>query len=743
MSLDFSFFRFLHGVANIIVLTDKNQIVFGLSKSARIAIRRMFTMAAAHRDDPNEKGGRGKTGVPIVCVCSAAMIGLLVGGLLLQYQLLQELQLFPRRLPAKVLERFGSKLRIWNHENSVRNQLDNYNGDNKDENDWTPNVIFGNYSMPITFYPKNSDDADNSFQSAFDVALMECYGFAFFEARKIATKLLLEMENSQPHSDAKYYCPMCHWLLAMGHSPYINHPIVADPSDFRAAAESAAMAFAQALHPPKDAAETRLSTKEFGLIDALHLRFSPPSYFQNQTIGYDLYEKRLRELHEQLLLETDGRGDADVMAFLADSIMVLHADANGYEFYDQETKEPKPAIAYAISLLEACFNNSPDHPLCQHLYIHITEPSHTMVELSGPVADHLLANTDASNNDAQHLQHMPSHSYLRIGRYHDAVRSNVVAHASDQRYEDHGAVAYAVAHDLVVLITAARLSGELSVGLDYANVLRENYQRHPNRGDGPGTEVGWHVWRTLLLDFGDYAAVLDDGDGIPGGGAKHNDNGLARGRTAKTVSWPYAVVLGHYAKGVASLWNESANSSRDYRLLNAKNHQKKLRETIRLVDPSYRGMVSVADWTLEAAIQYYEIVSPIDNTATDEFGGDGDGNVHDRFGPILTVLRSARAEQESWPYTEPPDWHANLRLCEGTILRIMRRYEEAAEAFEADLVDLPENRFGLYGLLRVLEDKGASEDKIREMRDRFERSSSWADQSVRERPPLVCPELGE
>ena len=109
----------------------------------------------------------------------------------------------------------------------------------------------------------------------------------------------------------------------------------------------------------------------------------------------------------------------------------------------------------------------------------------------------------------------------------------------------------------------------------------------------------------------------------------------------------------------------------------------------------------------------------------------------------LAWFRKARKEQEQWRYTEPPDWYSSLWLCEGTLLRIIGRYEEARGAFAKDLTNFPENRLGLYGLWKTLEEEGASGDQLRNIRERFEKASSWADSSVKENPPLVCPELGE
>ena len=588
----------------------------------------------------------------------------------------------------------------------------------KQDDDWTPNVIFGNYSMPITFDTKNNNAKE--IQKLFDSGLVECYGFAFYEARKTANKILQNLQSDSHDDDP--YCPMCYWLLAMGYSPYINHPLVEDPSYFESAMDAANKAYEQAYHHPPNELASRPSTKELELITALQLRFSPPSSFQNQTIGFKYYSNALRDLYEDIM--EDGIGDADVNAFLADSIMVLHADRNGYHFYNEKTGQPKPEISYAISLLEDCLDINPDHPLCQHLYIHITEPSDKMVSLSESVADNLLAKT--TGTEAGHLQHMPSHTYVRLGRYHDAIRSNVVAHSSDQSYEEHSAVAYGVAHDLAVLVYAAGMSGEKSVAMAYSDELRQNYRDYPNRHDGPGPEEGWHIWRTIRLCLGDFDAILDDGDGFPG-----EESYSESESNQETTSWPYAIVLGHYAKGVASLWHTDTSIGKVHRLLKAKFHLKKLREATSSVDPGYRGMVSVADSSLDASIQFYQIQK---NKPSGTLGN---------FEPVLELLRSARVEQDSWGYTEPPLWHTSLKLCEGTLLKKMGHYSEAAEIFEADLSSRPENRYALYGLWKVTEESGASEEEIQEIRKRFEEASSWADESIKNNPPLVCPELGE
>ncbi|OEU15978.1 hypothetical protein FRACYDRAFT_240676 [Fragilariopsis cylindrus CCMP1102] len=573
----------------------------------------------------------------------------------------------------------------------------NDDDDDDDDDEWTPDVIFGNYSMPITFddYDYDIDDygdsskssrSNSDIQTTFDTGLMECYGFASLEARKTASKLLSytttqtatttttttsffswkkKSEEELLYHRHLYYCPMCYWLLAMGYSPFINDPIISNISDYENAATAASIAFKEAHHhhnnnntnntssnnsnrsstsstttvEERSSSPSQLSFKELGLIDAMNVRFR--SSFDNQTIGY----------HDNIT--------------------------------------PYPEIAYAITLLEDCLQQSPDHPLCQHLYIHVTEPSDkiTTNKVASNVADNLYRGSNAS--EAQHLQHMPSHIYLRIGRYHDAVTSNIIAHESDEKYLNSqyngGGTPYGPGHDIAFLIYAAQHSGERTTAYRYSNILRNHYRKYPTKPDGPGTEQGWNIWRTVRLRFGDYQSVLNDNDDID--------------------------VNNTIVNGIIDTIDDDAKNSSNSNI-------------------QWPGMARVANLTLTSAIEYYkyrydyDIVLPIEE--------------------ILATIRKARIEQESWSYTEPPSWFNSVALCEGTLLRILGQYDEAVLTFQRDLEIIPESRYGLFGLKEAMVAAGTySTKEVKDVSKRFNKASYWSDSSIRNSVPLVCPEFGE
>ena len=116
--------------------------------------------------------------------------------------------------------------------------------------------------------------------------------------------------------------------------------------------------------------------------------------------------------------------DVTVAAITADAWM-MKAD----EWWDDEGKAADPGITRAMAILEQTLAQAPNDPGAIHLYIHLTEWSddpHKAI----PYGERLAALAPG----ASHLVHMPSHTFYRVGRYKDAMMSNVAAVALDRRY---------------------------------------------------------------------------------------------------------------------------------------------------------------------------------------------------------------------------------------------------------------------------------------------------------------------
>ncbi|KAK3261862.1 hypothetical protein CYMTET_29253 [Cymbomonas tetramitiformis] len=396
--------------------------------------------------------------------------------------------------------------------------------------------------------------------------------------------------------------------------------------------------------------------------------------YSNQTLGFLAYRESLRALHAKL------PDDMDVVALYTEAIMTSRCAPDGYHFYDARTGAALPDIRAASDLLRHCVDTSP-HPFCRHLFIHITEPSRSFAGDSSSAADALMA--QYRGTQAQHLQHMPAHTYLRTGRYHEAVVAGFLSIASDATFLSHERLPYGPAHNTAFQVYVACMSGERAVALRSADHLRSIYAAAPDRQDGPGPEQGWHIWRTTRLRFGAWSDVLSDSDKIP-------------------RNWPYARLLGHYAKGMALLGDPAHVD-----LAGARVYLSAVQNDTQNVVARYSGLVLVANFTLSSAIAHRS--------------GETAGTVE--------LLRRAVEEQTSWAYGGPPAWHLPMRQCLGEVLLGLRHAEDAVETFSADLVEFPENMYSLYGLregMKLLPEK-YPRSAVAEVTERLSNASQWAE----------------
>ena len=118
--------------------------------------------------------------------------------------------------------------------------------------------------------------------------------------------------------------------------------------------------------------------------------------------------------------------DVAIAAITADAWML---SIEG-EPWDKDGKAAYPGTTHAMRVLEHALAVKPDDPANIHLYIHMTEWS-ADPQKAIPYGERLAVLAP----NASHLVHMPSHTYYRVGRYIDAMRSNVNAVALDQAYE--------------------------------------------------------------------------------------------------------------------------------------------------------------------------------------------------------------------------------------------------------------------------------------------------------------------
>jgi tetratricopeptide (TPR) repeat protein len=179
--------------------------------------------------------------------------------------------------------------------------------------------------------------------------------------------------------------------------------------------------------------------------------------------------------------------DDPMIAAVAADAWMLQAD----EWWDDEGRPRDHGIVRAMSILEDSLARSPDDPGTIHLYIHLTEWSddpHKAI----PYGERLGALAPS----ASHLVHMPSHTFYRVGRYRDAMQSNVNAVRLDKRYNELAAPPGGIVgmplhgHNLHFGMGGALMAGGAEEGLALAQDFLTTYPEI----------AGDAVWRQLMAN---------------------------------------------------------------------------------------------------------------------------------------------------------------------------------------------------------------------------------------------------
>lgn len=115
-------------------------------------------------------------------------------------------------------------------------------------------------------------------------------------------------------------------------------------------------------------------------------------------------------------------------------IATLYADAelitDAWKWWNAEGK-PTAATERGVAVLEGVLKNNREHTGANHLLIHAIEQSRTPERA---IASADLLRTLAGG--APHLLHMPSHIYIKTGRFADATLANQTALAADDKREE-------------------------------------------------------------------------------------------------------------------------------------------------------------------------------------------------------------------------------------------------------------------------------------------------------------------
>ncbi len=472
----------------------------------------------------------------------------------------------------------------------------------------------GNYHRPVT---TQSVEA----QAYFDQGLAFLYGFN----KEAACDAFKEAARLDPD------CAMAYWGIAMADGPDINAPTIGSESE-KEATESLAKA-----------KQAHASEVERQLVNAAILRYqSPPP--NDQSPLYQNYASKMREVWHNFPT------DPDVGAAFAESMMDLHPWAQWHR-----DGTPEEGTLEIIDTIRAVLKVSPDNPLALHMYIHAAEAG-PHPEWAEPSADRLLNLLPG----VSHMVHMPSHTYVRIGRWQDAIDSNAAAIKANLTgaglSDPYGR------HNQEMLAYAAMMIGQRKLAVDAVDKmftsLRQGKLEAVDRANDGYTPMTLEV----RVRFGLWDEIL----AIP----------------ESSQPWPLGRAVRHYARGIAF----AAKGN----LPDALAEQK-----------AFEAAAPAAGTGQVGRSSGITIVEICRHMLAGEIALAQDHN--DQAVQELTLAVKA---EDNLGYDEPPDWIMPTRHALGAVLVKAKRYKEAEAVYRADLANLPHNGWALYGLSKSLQAQG-------------------------------------
>ncbi|EDP70204.1 hypothetical protein FBALC1_11742 [Flavobacteriales bacterium ALC-1] len=489
-------------------------------------------------------------------------------------------------------------------------------------------------------------------QAFFDQGIKLSYAFNHAEAHRS----FMEASRLDPNS------AMTYWGQAFTLGPNINDPI---PLEERKIKINEAIAKAKQL-------ASKASLKEQMLIEALSTRYS-------EDLTADIPELNMAYMHSMAKLVEQFPKDANIQILYAASVM----NTVPWNYWDKEGN-PSPNINEAKVALEKAMLLEPENPGGHHYYIH-------MVELPYPDMGVKSADKLASlMPGAGHIVHMPSHIYIRVGRYKDAVIANQKAIIADEDYisQCFAQGLYPLGyypHNIHFLWSSASLLGASDIAIEAAKKTAEK------------VPVGEFIEMPFLQDFASTPMLAYTRFG------KWNE--------ILTIPAPNSEIkhlnlIRHYARGIAFIRKGNIKEAQEE--LNAIESLKK--------DPELETLVATANnASIHSANIAFEVVA---------------GELEALKGNIpkaIEHLKNAVVFEDGLTYTEPAAWHIPTRQNLGSILIKAKKYTAAEKIYKEDLDILRQNGWSLIGLYKSLKAQGKNKE-AESIKKEF--NSAWKDADI-------------
>lgn len=418
----------------------------------------------------------------------------------------------------------------------------------------------------------------------------------------------------------------------------------------------------------------QVSNREADYIDALAARYSTDLSIQREVLD-EAYVVAMEKLMHKY------PDDPDAAVLFSGAGM----NAQPWDYWNADGT-PKGRTEQIIAALDKVIANYPDHAAALHYHIHIAESMRP--EIAEESANNLAPLLPGSG----HLVHMPSHIFMRVGRYQDAYDTNIIAAAVDEDYiaQCNAQGLYPLAyypHNLHFLAWSSMYTGRSGESIDAAWKVKNRVEAG-SRTNTWGLNESFRSQPIFVMTrFGKWNELLDV------------EKPFMRAQFMTGV-W-------HYGRSLAQL-NLGNMSEAEKELASLKALVGKLNEG----QPGYKNFED-AGGLLTIAM----------NVAAGEMAAKkGD------FDMALYHLDAAVRMEDSLAYNEPPSWYFPTRHILGAILLDAGRPVEAEVIYWEDLKHNPENAYSLFGMYQALSAQG-KDDLAAEFMVRYD--AMWANSDVK------------
>jgi tetratricopeptide (TPR) repeat protein len=500
----------------------------------------------------------------------------------------------------------------------------------------------GDHHFPVT--TQNPDS-----QWFFDQGLRLTYAFNHSEAlRAFKQAVMLDPQNA-----------MAFWGWALVLGPNLNLPMAPEvaPQAYQAIQRAAAL-------------KEKVSERERAYIEALVERYTNNPTTDRVSLDR-AYARAMAKLVESY------PDDLDAATLYAASLMNLQP----WDYWNLDGN-PKGHTEEILEALQSVVDRNPRHAGALHYYIHTVEARHPK---RGEQHADMLGGLMPG---AGHLVHMPSHIYMRVGRFADSYEANRRAVDADESYitQCRAQGIYPLnyyPHNIHFMTWSAMVQGRPEVAIETAHKIVEKVP--PELAANKNI---WALYETFLsqpvfvmVRFGMWDAMLN--------------------ATKPNLESQFMTGIWHYGRALAFVHTgRMAEARQELRPLTAA--RKSMRELEHYVGfGTAEALLTIAEEIVMGELAYAE-------------GYTLEGLAH--------LERAVRLE-DGLRYNEPPDWYFPVRHFLGAMLLDSGRPNEAEVVYAADLRKNPGNGYSLFGLRLALEQQGKIED-ARAVTKRFDRA--WA-----------------